>query len=77
MKTLSDKNNKEVQTVLQQFISKGQKLNVDFQVSIYTVWVLYSVRVEKSHHVNNFAVLCAIHMGLAPINSACKRTFYI
>ena len=32
MKSPSDKNNKEVQTVLQEFISKGQKLNVDFQV---------------------------------------------
>ena len=32
---------------------------------------------ELPRYVNNFAVLHAFHMGLLPINSACKYAFYI
>ena len=38
--------------------------------------MLHFVRFEKSH-VNNFAILHAIHIGPAPINSVCKRALYI
>ena len=42
-----------------------------------TITILSTSWEGPPRHVNNFAVLRAIYMKLAPIDSACKRAFYI
>ena len=46
------------------------------EMDVYVTLVCPSWEVPP-RHVNNFAVLHAVCMELAPIDSACKRGFYI